>query len=93
MAEGKLVRNVDTGDGWYNPLDIVGKNSFVNPVNILNKQRFALSAEILTEQAELLLISRDLFMKIVRENPEVAVSLINHVLEQMEKYQILWLQA
>ena len=93
VAEGKLVRNVDTGDGWYNPLDIVGKNSFVNPVNILNKQRFALSAEILTEQAELLLISRDLFMKIVRENPEVAVSLINHVLEQMEKYQILWLQA
>ena len=93
VADGKLARNIDTGDGWYNPLDIIGKNSFVNPANLLDKQRMELSAEVLTEQAELLIIPHDAFIEILRKNTEVALSVMNYALEQMERYQMLWLQS
>ena len=93
VAGGKLVRNVDSGDGWYNPLDVAGKNSFVNPTNLLDKQRLTLSAEVLTEQAELLLIPRDVLIETSRDHSEIALSLMNFALTQMERYQILWLQS
>ena len=93
VADGKLARNIDTGDGWYNPLDIIGKNSFVNPANLLEKQRMILSAEVLTEHAELLTIPHDVFIEILRKNTEVALSVMNYALEQMERYQMLWLQS
>ncbi|MBR0261494.1 MAG: hypothetical protein IJQ85_06825 [Selenomonadaceae bacterium] len=93
VVSGKLARNVDTGDGWYNPIDIVAKNSFVNPTNLLDKQRLTLSAEVLTEQAELLTIPRDVLIETSRDNSEVALSLMNYALAQMERWQILWLQS
>ncbi len=93
VISGKLARNVDTGDGWYNPIDIVGKNSFVNPTHLLDKRRLTISAEVLTEQAELLLIPRSVLIETLRKNPEVALSVMNYALIQMEKYQILWLQS
>ena len=93
VVNGKLVRNVDTGDGWYNPIDVVGKNSFVNPTNLLDKQRLTLSAEVLTEQTELLLLPRDVLIETARKNSEIALSLMNFALERMERWQILWLQS
>ena len=93
VADGKLVRNVDAGDGWYNPIDVVGKNSFVNPTNLLDKQRLTLSAEILTEQAKLLTIPRDVLIETARNNSEVALTLMTYALEQMERWQVLWLQS
>ena len=93
VAGGKLVRNVDTGDGWYNPIDVVGKNSFVNPTNLLEKQRLTLSAEILTEQAELLLLPREVLLEVAQKNSEVALSLMNYAISQMERWQLLWLQS
>ncbi|MBQ6758821.1 MAG: hypothetical protein IJP42_07055, partial [Selenomonadaceae bacterium] len=93
VVAGKLVRNVDTGDGWYNPLDVVGKNSFVNPANLLDKQRLTLSAEVLTEQVDLLLIPRDVLIEAIRKNTEVAAAVMNFALQQMERYQSLWLQS
>ena len=93
VMDGLLSRNVDTGDGWYNSLDIIGKNAFVNPANLLEKQRFKLSAEILSEEAELLTIPQDVFIEILRKNSEVALSVMKYALEQMERYQIIWLQS
>lgn len=93
VADGKLARNVDSGDGWYNPIDIVGKNSFVNPTNLLERQRLTLSAEVLTEQAELLTIPRNILIEVAEKNSEVALSLMNYALTQMERWQILWLQS
>ena len=93
VVEGKLARNVDAGDGWYNPIDVVKKNSFVNPTNLLDKQRLILSAEVLTEQVELLTIPHDVLIEIIRKNPEVAMSVMNYAIEQMERYQALWLQS
>jgi len=93
VINGKLVRNVDTGDGWYNPIDIVSKNAFINPTNLLEKQKLILSAEILSEQAEILTIPHDILIEILRKNPEVAISIMNYALERMERWQMLWLQS
>ena len=93
VMNGKLVRSLDSGDGWYNPLDVIGANSFVNLTSFLIKRRLTFSAEILTEQAELLTIPHDLMLEVLRQNSEVAISIMNHALDQMEKYQALWLQS
>ena len=93
VAEGKLVRNVDAGDGWYNPIDVVGKNSFVNPTNLLEKPRLTLSAEVLSEQVQLLILPRDVLIEASRDNSEIALSLMNFALEQMERWQVLWLNS
>lgn len=93
VADGLLSRNVDTGDGWYNTLDIIERNSFINPTHLLEEQRFKLSATVLTDQAELLLIPHDVFIGILRKNSEVAMSVMNYALEQMERYQLIWLQS
>ena len=93
VADGLLSRNVDTGDGWYNTLDIIEKNSFINPMNFLEERRYSLSTTVLTDQAELLVIPHDVFIEIVRKNPEVALSVMEYALEQLERYQIIWLQS
>ncbi len=93
VADGILSRNVDTGDGWYNTLDIIEKNAFVNPTNLLEKQLFTFSVTVLSDQAELLTVPRDVFVEILRKNPEIALSVMNGALAQMERYQFLWMQT
>lgn len=93
VADGILSRNVDIGDGWYNTLDIIEKNCFLNPTSLLKKRLFTLSATVLTEQAKLLLIPHYVFVEVIRKNSEVAQSVIDYALEQMEKYQMLWIQS
>lgn len=93
VTDGIFSRNVDTGDGWYNTLDIIERNAFVNPTNFLEKQLFAISITVLTERAELLIIPHKVFIEILRNHSEVALSFINYALEQMERYQMLWIQT
>ena len=93
VADGILSRNVDTGDGWYNTLDIIEKNAFVNPTSLLEKQLFTFSVTVLSEQAELLTVPRDVFVEILRKNPEITLSVMNGALAQMERYQFLWMQT
>ncbi|MBR1806597.1 MAG: hypothetical protein IJ774_09485 [Selenomonadaceae bacterium] len=93
VVDGKLVRSVDTGDGWYNPLDVVRRNAFINPTSFLDEPKLSLSAEVLTDQAQLLMIPRNVLLDAFTENPEIARSLFQYALSQMEKYQMLWLQS
>ena len=93
VADGILARNVDTGDGWYNTLDIIEKNAFVNPTSLLEKQLFTFSVTVLTEQAELLTVPHDVLIEILRTNPEIALTVMNDALAQMERYQFLWMQT
>ena len=93
VVSGKLARSVDTGDGWYNPIDIVRRNGFINPTNFLEERRLTLSAEVLTEQADLLLIPHNVLIDAFNHNPEIARGLVQYALIQMEKYQALWLQS
>lgn len=93
IADGLLSRNVNTGDGWYNTLDIIERNSFVNPTYLLEKKLYTVSAAILTDQAELLIVPHDVFIEILRKNSAVAMSVMNYALDQMQRWQTIWLQS
>ena len=93
VVDGKLVRSVDTGDGWYNPLDVVRRNAFINPTSFLDKPKLSLSAEVLTDQAQLLMIPRAVLLDAFNSRPELARALMQYALTQMERYQMLWLQS
>lgn len=93
VASGVLSRNVDTGDGWYNTLDIIERNCFINPTSFLEKRLATFSATVLSDQAELLLIPHDILFEKAFKNPDIALSLMKHALEQMERWQVLWVQS
>ena len=91
VADGILSRNADTGDGWYNTLDIIEKNAFINPTCLLEERPFKLSATVLSDKVELLAIPHDFFVDLLRRNVEVTFSVMSYALEQMGRYQSLWL--
>ncbi len=93
VVEGKLSRSLDTGDGWFNALDIVKGGGLLNETVLLPKRRATISAEVLTEKALLLTIPIETFESATRQNPALYKSILQHVLAQMEKYQVLWLQS
>lgn len=93
VAEGKLSRSLDTGDGWFNTLDIVKADGLLNETVFLEKRRAVISAEVLTEKAVLVAIPISIFENAVRQNPSLYKNILRHSLAQMEKYQILWLQS
>ena len=93
VVDGKLVRSVDTGDGWYNPLDVVSRNAFINPTSFLDEPKLLLSAEVLTDRAQLLMIPRNVLLDAFNRYPEIARALVQYALSQMERYQVLWLQS
>lgn len=93
IVDGIISRNVDTGDGWYNTLDIIERNAFLNPTSLLEEQLFKISATVLTDKAELLTIPHNVFIEILHKNPETMLSVLSDALKQMERYQFLWLQS
>lgn len=93
VVEGKLARSLDSGDGWFNALDIIGKRGWLNETIFLDKRRSEISAEVLTEQAKILLIPFSNADAVMRKYPQVIKGFMKHVLSQMEKYQLLWLQS
>ncbi len=93
VAEGKLVRSLETGDGWYNTLDIVKENCWLNETVLLENKKAKMSAEILTEKAILMSIPLDAMKKFLQEFPGVEHKILLHTLGEMEKYQRLWIQS
>lgn len=95
VVEGKVARLLDTGDGWYNALDIISKGGWLNE-NILlqeDERRSNIAAEVLTEQATVLLISVHSFANVLKKYPNFHKNFIRHITKQMEKYQLLWMQS
>jgi len=93
VAEGKLVRSIETGDGWYNTLDIVKENRWINETVLLENRKTKMSAEVLTEKAVVMEIPLDAMKKFLQTNPSVNQKILQHVLSEMEKYQRLWIQS
>ena len=93
VAEGKLVRSIETGDGWYNTLDIVKENRWINETVLLEKRKTKMSAEVLTEKAVVMEIPLDAMKKFLQANAVVNQKILQHVLSEMEKYQRLWIQS
>ena len=93
VVEGKLARSLDTGDGWFNTLDIVKADGWLNETVFLQKRRATISAEVLTEKATLMLVPLAKMEEILRDRPDISRAILRHALQQMEKYQTLWLQS
>ncbi len=93
VMEGKLARYMDSGDGWYNLLDIAGSRRWLNELALLSNQNSKLSAEVFTEEAELVFIPIDKFKDILAKHSEVKDNIIKHLLSEMEKYQKLWVHS
>lgn len=93
VIKGKLARSIETGDGWYNTLDILKENSWVNETMLLPQRRCHMSAEVLTEQAVVLYVPLNTVQKLIIKSPYLAHNIIQHSLRQLEKYQRLWIQA
>ena len=93
VAKGKVARCLETGDGWYNALDIRSENSWINELALLPDRKCHLSAEVLTEQAVLLLIPLPALQRILTGAPRLAQNIIQHVVRQLERYQKLWMQS
>ena len=92
VISGKVVRSIETGDGWYNTLDILKENSWVNENILLPEHRVHVSAEVLTEQATFLIVPVMSINTILNSSPKLANNIIQHTLKQLEKYQRLWIQ-
>ena len=93
VVEGKVARSLDTGDGWYNALDIISKGGWLNETIFLKNRRSTIAAEVLTEQATILLIPFASVETVLRKYPNFHKNFMTHILKQMEKFQILWMQS
>ena len=93
VVEGKLARSLDTGDGWFRALDIISKGGLINENALMTKRRTIISAEVLTEHAKLLTIPIDKVQSLFIKHPDTVNSFFNHILKQMEKYQMLWINS
>jgi len=92
VVSGKLARSLDSGDGWFNALDIISTNGWLNETILLEKRRAKISAEVLTEQAIIMTISLQNIETFLKKSPDIVKNFLNHALRQMEKYQVLWMQ-
>lgn len=94
VMEGKLVRSVETNDGWYKTLDIIKENGWVNETIFLEKRRNKMSAEVLTEKAVLMTAPFKEMKYFLRGTfPDIEYNVLQYSLSQMEKYQRLWIQS
>ena len=93
VVEGKLARSLDTGDGWFKALDIISKGGWLNENILLENRRTNISAEVLTEQAKVLVVPLEKAESLFLRNPNAAKPFFTHILKQMEKYQLLWIES
>ena len=93
VAEGMLARSVDTGDGWFNMLDMVVEGLPINETVLLDKRRCKYSTEVVSEQATLLFIPLEGMMKVLNLNPQLWQNIAQHALRETENIQSIWVQA
>ncbi len=93
VLQGKVARSIETGDGWYNTLDILKENSWINECVLLPKRKVRVSAEVITEQATILVVPYVTLLETLKKSPLLAQNIIIHTMRQLEKYQRLWIQS
>ena len=93
VVEGKLARSLDTGDGWFKALDIISKGGWLNENILLESRRTNISAEVLTERATILTIPLEKAESLFIKHPDAVKPFFTHILKQMEKYQLLWIES
>lgn len=93
LVEGKVARSMETGDGWYNALDIKKENRWLNELLFLEEKKAHLSVEVLTEQARFLLVPFTTVQAVLKRHPGLGINMLKYIARQLEKYQRLWVQS
>lgn len=93
VVQGKVCRSIETGDGWYNTLDILNENSWINETVLLPDHKTQLAAEVLTDQATILTIPMQSMQASLSKSPRIGKSIIQHTIRQLEKYQRVWVHS
>jgi len=93
LVEGKAARSMETGDGWYNALDIKKENRWINELIFLEEPQSRMAVEVLTEQALFLVISRACVQTVLKHHPALGSNMMKYMARQLEKYQRLWVQS
>lgn len=93
VAEGKLARSIEDGEGWYCTLDIVKDGAWINETVMLEERKATLSVEVLSERAEILVVSKEAMENILTQHPSLYKKIITYAVSQLEKYQRLWAQS
>lgn len=93
LLKGKVSRNIDTGDGWYRAMDIAKEGSLLNITSFLDKPRLPMSIEVLTDEAEIIFIKKPPLETVVKKHHYIGRNFLTYALNEMEKYQFLWIQS
>ena len=92
VEDGMLARSIDTGDGWFNMLDMAVPGLPINETALLDERKFKISAEVVSEQATLLIIPLDAMNKVLKQSPHLWQNIARHALTEVENYQSIWVQ-
>ena len=92
VEDGMLARSIDTGDGWFNMLDMAVPGLPINETALLDERKFKISAEVVSEQATLLIIPLDAMNRVLKQSPHLWQNIARHALTEVENYQSIWVQ-
>lgn len=93
VTEGKLVRSIQDGEGWYRTLNIAKEGAWLNETVMLEERKAALGAEVLSERATILAIPKETMQSILSTRPGLWKKITTHAITQLENFQRLWVQA
>lgn len=78
IKKGKVEITKKTPDGWYQPLAILEKNSFMGEIAFLENTTHASNARTL-EHSELFLIPKDHFHDMEKNEPFIVLKIIKNI--------------
>ena len=90
VMNGELIRSIEKKDGWYNTLDLITENGWINETVLLEERKTKMSVEVWTDTAKLMLIPAE---EIKKRFGKFEYKFLQYILNQMEKYQRLWIQS
>lgn len=93
VAEGKFVRSITDGEGWYRPLGIAKKGAWLNESAMLAERKAPLVAEVVSERAAVLAIPQAAMENILAMHPGLWKNITCYAIAQLETYQRLWVQS
>ena len=94
VYEGRIARNIDLGDGWYNVLDIVKEKQWLNDtVFIATDGKNDESFEVLSEYAVVLSIPIKVVLALLNKHLPFAMGIIHSLSRVTDRYRKLWMRA
>lgn len=93
VVEGKLVRSIKDGEGWYRTLNIVKEGAWLNEGVLLEERKAEISIEVLSERAAILAVPKTAMKNILTTQPALWKNITGYVIAQLENFQRLWAQS